>query len=398
MAKQTRGNSPREFMLADLKRSALTPADASKMKCRAADTEDGERLYEIPYFGLDGAERDFRRQRFEWGKPKYLQPKDKPPQLYFCPLLKGGWKKIAAKPVDVWIGEGEKTSAAACKIGIPCIGIGGIRSWTKKGSDKLIVDFNLLPWEGRNVYLCPDSDYNTNGDIRKATFGLAAKLRERGAHVFRVVLPNELNGKPGKVGLDDFIAVHGRTALKAVKELLTNFRTRQLAVHGRTALKAVKELLTNEITEHGSYPPLERYCYTAPEFDALKIPEREELIRGVLEEQSMMMVFGPTGVGKSWFAMELCRALAAGVQFLAWPVARKCKVLLVDGETTMPTLHHRMRLLKINSLPNFNLLPSEPLYRDGCPLNLHEDAHQERIYKYLNLLDAQKKSTNILIY
>lgn len=372
--RKPRGKSPRELMLADLKRSGLTAADATKMKCRAYLSEEGDPFYGIPYFSPSGNLRDFYRQRLFVGDQKYSQPKESP-QLYFSPLLKGGWKRVVAKPVDVWIGEGEKTSAAACKIGIPCLGIGGIRNWKKKDSDKLISDFDLLPWEGRDVYLCPDSDFNTNGDVRKATFGLAAKLRERGAHVFRVVLPSEINGKPGKVGLDDFIVAHGRKALTAV-----------------TKLRA------DEVTAYGSYPPLERYYNAAQDFDALDIPEREVIVPGVLDRQSLTMIFGPTGIGKSWLAMDLCRALATGTDFLAWPVHAKYRCMLVDGEMPMQMLQHRMRLLKANKLSHFGILPSEPLYLDGCPLNLHELAHQERMNKLLETLESEGKRQDVIVF
>jgi len=376
MAKRKpRGKSPRDFMLADLKRSGLTAADATKMKCHSGRTDDGECFYQIPYFDPSGSDREFFRERLEYDDPKYLQPEGEPPQLYFPPLLKGGWKRVLEKPVDLWITEGEKKAAAATKLGIPCVGIGGVRNWTRKESGKLIADFDLAIWENRSVHICFDSDFDTNHAIRSAFYDFAEKLQERNARVFRVVLPNILDGKPGKVGLDDFIAHHRRKALAAV-----------------TKLPAVA------IIDRSGYVPLDQYYNAARDFDSLTIPDREVLIPGVLDGRSLTMIYGPTGIGKSWLALELCRALATGADYIAWPVNRKCRSLLIDGEMPMQLLQQRLRLLNANKLSYFGILPSEPLYLAGCPLNIHELAHQERIMHLLDHLDGKKQRPDVLVF
>jgi len=53
------------------------------------------------------------------------------------------------------------------------------------------------------------------------------------------------------------------------------------------------------------------------------------------------MVFAPTGVGKSWFAMAIAAAVSSGASFGHWKVPEACRVLYIDGEMDIADLKTR---------------------------------------------------------
>jgi len=210
----------RQKMLSKLKESWLFAADATRLRCHVAPRDEIRKelslgsgrfggipeevpdAFRIPYFDLDGSQLGFHRDRLldlyipeTKKKPqKYTQRREAPPRLYVCPLLRQvAWHEVAGDPdFDLWIVEGELKSAAMCKIGFPCIGIGGVRNWSKKGRGELIDDFDVFDLTRRTVRICFDSDYADNKDVRSALYALAAKLRDRDAKVFRIALPRKL--------------------------------------------------------------------------------------------------------------------------------------------------------------------------------------------------------------
>lgn len=164
--------------------------------------------YTIPYWNLEGTMRKFFRVKLldeyipkgEKKPRKYMQPEGVPPEIYFSPLLKKPtWPKVADDPsIELWITEGEKKGDAACKIGIPCMALGGVTCYKPKddadapeNNRDLLEDFDLIKWQNRKVKIAFDSDYATNANVRKALYALAARLAERGARVYAVRLPSE---------------------------------------------------------------------------------------------------------------------------------------------------------------------------------------------------------------
>ena len=125
------------------------------------------------------------------------------------------------------ITEGEKKAAKADQEGFPCIGFVGVYGWQKKrargqegkaqGERDLIDDLAAIPWQGRPVFLCFDSDAATNPNVRRAEWHLAEALVRHGAVVKIVRLPHGEpgpDGTPIKVGLDDFLVAHGPDAFR----------------------------------------------------------------------------------------------------------------------------------------------------------------------------------------
>jgi len=86
----------------------------------------------------------------------------------------------------------------------------------------------------------------------------------------------------------------------------------------------------------------------------LELPTRNAHLSW-LHEGSLVMVFGPRGIGKTMMQLGLVVALTTGREFLRWPITAPTGCLYVDGE--MPTEELRTRLTEM--LPE---LPKAPLF------------------------------------
>lgn len=168
------------------------------------------------------------RPRTKDARPvKYESPIGKPNRAYFPP---GTLSALTDPTAPLLITEGEKKALAADQHGLPCIGLTGVYGWQKKrakdkdgkplGERELIDGLAAVAWQGRPVLLYYDSDAAANPHVRRAEWHLAETLHRRGAVVRVVRLPAgdpSPDGRPAKVGLDDFLVERGPDA---VRELL----------------------------------------------------------------------------------------------------------------------------------------------------------------------------------
>lgn len=185
--------------------------------------------YPDPWGGLDawltysreGRDVPFARARYlpalearrGFGKPKkavrYGQPAGSPVRAYFPIAPDLDWVAIAedvSRPVVIT--EGELKALAAAARGYPCIGLGGVSNFTRRGgladTRTFLPELDRFEWSGRTVFICFDSDRATNPDIVAAEGRLARELGLlRGAIVLRIQLPPSLDGS--KQGLDDLL-------------------------------------------------------------------------------------------------------------------------------------------------------------------------------------------------
>lgn len=74
----------------------------------------------------------------------------------------------------------------------------------------------------------------------------------------------------------------------------------------------------------------------------MDIPEREKMLPW-MPEGSLVMIYGPRGIGKTYLTLELIKALACGSPFLKWPVLKLAGCLLVDGEMPLHNIRQRFR-------------------------------------------------------
>lgn len=197
--------------LADLRKSALsnkTIQEAPIKSLRPADVDRtigyptcAKSAYEIPYPGTDYSrykmfyeEADKINPKTGDERPKYLARKDSGNRLYIPPKV----KQILSNPaIPLYITEGEKKALKAAQEGINCIAISGLWNWKTKDSDELISDFDLIALADRTIGIVPDNDWlkldkhGKEKNLKQAVFRLAEKLKERGARVFIVQLPEE---------------------------------------------------------------------------------------------------------------------------------------------------------------------------------------------------------------
>ena len=71
---------------------------------------------------------------------------------------------------------------------------------------------------------------------------------------------------------------------------------------------------------------------------------RPDIVAPVLAPESTALVWGPTGVGKSFFALALAWAAASGGSFLGWTSPRPHRVMYVDGGLSAARLGERLAL------------------------------------------------------
>lgn len=84
---------------------------------------------------------------------------------------------------------------------------------------------------------------------------------------------------------------------------------------------------------------------SAPKLLTADLPEREPILDPILAQKSLMMLYGPRGLGKTHLALGIAWAAASGLSFLKWTASRPHRVVYVDGEMAAVDLQTRLRAL-----------------------------------------------------
>lgn len=118
---------------------------------------------------------------------------------------------------------------------------------------------------------------------------------------------------------------------------------------------------------------------------------RAELWGPMLTSHQLMMVYAPTGVGKSFFVWALLLAIATGSKFLNHACATARRVLLAEGEMGLSYTKKRLNKL-LPSLPfsprgeNFKVLSKD--HTGGQLWNISNPEHQKRYNALLENVDV----------
>jgi hypothetical protein len=83
----------------------------------------------------------------------------------------------------------------------------------------------------------------------------------------------------------------------------------------------------------------------ATELMVAALPERQPLLDPILASNSLALLYGPRGLGKTFVALGIAWAAASGGSFLGWQASRPHKVLYIDGEMAAVDIRDRLRLL-----------------------------------------------------
>ena len=111
-----------------------------------------------------------------------------------------------------------------------------------------------------------------------------------------------------------------------------------------------------------SRPMLQPIGFT--DFLKLDVPPREMLLKPILPERSLAMLYAPRGIGKTLLSLSIGLAVASGSPLLRWSAPRQKRVLYVDGEMPLVSLQERIRAISIGlgaEIPNdgFRILAAD---------------------------------------
>jgi hypothetical protein len=82
----------------------------------------------------------------------------------------------------------------------------------------------------------------------------------------------------------------------------------------------------------------------APAFVEMELPRREMMLEPLLTNRTQALIYGPRGLGKTFVAMGIARAVASGGSFLGWKARRPHRVLYIDGEMAVDEMKQRLLL------------------------------------------------------
>ena len=140
-------------------------------------------------------------------------------------MPRAAYRAIADPTIPLWVTEGARKADAAVSAGLDCVSLGGVWNWrgtNGQGGKTALPDWEMVALNGRVLHLCFDSDVVTKAEVAKALQRFTAFLEYKRATVHPVYLP----AAPGeKVGLDDFLAAHGREALLELAAKTTTARS-----------------------------------------------------------------------------------------------------------------------------------------------------------------------------
>jgi P4 family phage/plasmid primase-like protien len=226
--------------LQKIRQSALTAEQAATLGW--SSQADGSLL--IPYLKPDGSpetchdggafsrfrlgEEELARRMDKWRreggkKPgKYVSPPGNGCRLYHSALAiqAGNYEERLQdrfRPLRITEGELKTECAAVHDPARVTIGLGGVTSWQDRydggEESRPLVDWDEIPFDGREVRLCYDSDID-KPQVAAGLRGFAEFLQGKGALILIELLPHDLNGD--RLGLDDLIHRHGSEAFHRI--------------------------------------------------------------------------------------------------------------------------------------------------------------------------------------
>jgi hypothetical protein len=139
-----------------------------------------------------------------------------------------------------------------------------------------------------------------------------------------------------------------------------------------------KEDLREEISE-----ALKKGAVKGPAFRKLKIKPRKKLLGDWFREGDTGFIFSRRGVGKTWIAWAIARALARGEKLGPWEAGEEAvKVCYLDGEMPAELMQQR-EIAFGDECENLSLINHEILFeRTGRVLNLRLPEVQEAITQF----------------
>jgi DNA-binding transcriptional ArsR family regulator len=272
------------------------------------------------------------------GKPvKYETPRGARMALDIHPLAR---HRLGDPGDPLIVTEGIRKADAALSQGVTSVALMGVWNWRGTNGDggkAALADWELVALNGRNVFLCFDSDAATKREVRSALGRLQGFLELRGATVHVAALDPGVGGT--KVGLDDFVARGGDLA-----ELLNRGKrgSSQISIAPPIAPEAGGNETDSAPGDVIEPVPLRFLLENVP-------PEPAWVWRGYVALFALTLLAGRPKVGKSTFAFALLARLVAGEQFLG--LATTATGVLLLSEERRDTLAEKARIFGLYSFP-----------------------------------------------
>lgn len=128
------------------------------------------------------------------------------------------------------------------------------------------------------------------------------------------------------------------------------------------------------------------------EFIGMDLPARETIMAPWLMTQSLSMIHGWRGVGKTHVSLGVSYAVASGGEFLGWKADKARRVLLVDGEMPGPALKERLATIMASNeaqpAPEYLSIITPDLQKGAMP-DLATFAGQEAISEVVERVKAE---------
>lgn len=286
-----------------------------------------------------GAPRpDLSRTRYQRAENKYMSPPGVGVVIY-VPQPDSYSRFASAK--EKWIAEGEGKALALTGLGLPVLGVGGVRGWHLKGRQDLHPALAKRIKKGDVVNIAVDGDWQTNANVREGAALLMFALRGAGATPQLVQLPATADGK---VGIDDQIAVWRLSGLDPLTELAKLPRLQTLRP-------------TEEI-------PLTDYAAI------LQRPAPVWIVKNLIPPGELTAIVGETSCGKTFLTIDLLLAVARGSErWFGQTIKREGLVVHVTLEGS--GLGNRLRAYQQHHKLEATALPYSAI---EVPISLRADA------------------------
>lgn len=113
----------------------------------------------------------------------------------------------------------------------------------------------------------------------------------------------------------------------------------------KNTVTQIKAITPGDTAQPSTVPILGPALLTDAALNSLVIPPRPSLMGDWFKAGDYGIIFGRRGLGKSWMAMALARALAEGRPLGPWECSQARRVLYVDGEMSLDDYRNRVQAL-----------------------------------------------------
>ena len=286
--------------------------------------------------------KDFRQRRPDGNGGWIWNLKGIEPVLYRLPEV--------LKSDETIICEGEKDADNLSILGFTA-------SKCPMGSGKWKDSYNQA-LKGKHVILCPDND--NQGREHMARIGTSLNGNTKSLKWL------ELPDLPSKGDVSDFIATFDDKE-QAAERL-------SILIENAKPYEPPKKVTLDDI------------ILSVDQFYQIDVPERQELLFPWLKEDSINLVSGWRGCGKTWLALGVLDAVTRGESFGPWECKKSVPCLFLDGEMTVSDDHERIDNLKLYSDRKNPLLIYSDAYSNqmGLPrAHLVNDSWRQKMKRIL---------------